>query len=116
MPAEFSEIVACVPSEVVAFFDRFEEVRGNLTLHQEIDVLNAVAEDEFRLCVRQKRPTVLMKWFEVFRDLYILHRVREQGDGDAVRKNPDNFTTFARKIVIPNTVLICAREDYDAYA
>lgn len=92
----FSEIVACVPSEVVAFFDRFEEARGNLTLHQEIDVLNAVAEDEFRRCARQKRPTVLMKWFEVFRDIYILHRVHEQGDEATVRKNPDNFTTFAR--------------------
>lgn len=34
--ALFSEIVACEPSEVVAFFDRFEEVRGNLTLHHEI--------------------------------------------------------------------------------
>lgn len=46
----FSEIAACVPGEVVAFFDRFEEVRGNLTLHHEIDVLNVVFESEVRQC------------------------------------------------------------------
>lgn len=57
----FSEIVACVLGDVVAFFDRFDEVRGNLTMHHEIYVLNVVSEDEFRLCARQKRPTVLMK-------------------------------------------------------
>ena len=48
--ALFSEIVACEPSEVVAVFDRFEEVRGNLTLHHEIDVLNVVFESEVRQC------------------------------------------------------------------
>lgn len=41
----FSEIVACVLGDVVAFFDRFDEVRGNLTMHHEIYVLNVVSED-----------------------------------------------------------------------
>ena len=36
-----------------------------------------------------------MKWYEVFRDIYILSRARSSDDGE-IRKNPNGFTTFAR--------------------
>jgi hypothetical protein len=97
----FQEVVDSVPDEVVAFFQRFDSSRDRLTLSQEADVLNAVAEEEYHACASaggrktSRRSTVLMKWYEVFRDIYILSRA---GRRDAVKvlKDPNGFTTFAR--------------------
>ena len=96
----FKEIVDSIPDEVAAFFQKFESSRDRLTLTQEADVLNAVAHAEYRACAGEggkagRRPTVLMKWYEVFRDIYMLSRARGS-DGGEIRKNPNGFTTFAR--------------------
>ncbi len=96
----FQEIVESIPDEVVAFFQRFESSRNRLTLAQEADVLNAVAHEEYLACAGTggksgRRPTALMRWYEVFRDIYILSRA-EHSDGGEVKKNPNGFTTFAR--------------------
>lgn len=94
----FGEIVESIPDEVAAFFRRFEASRDQLTLSQEVDVLNAVAHEEYIACAGDgsgSRPTALMRWYEVFRDIYILSRAERCGDGE-VKKNPNGFTTFAR--------------------
>lgn len=96
----FQEIVDCVPDEVAAFFQRFEFSRDRLTLTQEVDVLNAVACEEYLACAGQGgkaggRPTALMRWYEVFRDIYILNRAGRRDKGE-VTKEPNGFTTFAR--------------------
>ena len=97
----FQEIVNSVPDEMVAFFQRLESSRDRLALSQEADVLNAVAEEEYQACASAsgrktgRRPTVLMKWYEVFRDIYILNRTFRP-DSDEVMKDPNGFTTFAR--------------------
>jgi len=98
----FQEIVESIPDEVVAFFERFESARKRLALSQEVDVLNAVAREEYQACAgagggADRRPTALMKWYEVFRDIYILSRAVHFDDGE-VRKNPNGFTTFARTV------------------
>ena len=71
-----------------------------MTLTQEVDVLNAVAHEEYLACAGSggksgRRPTALMRWYEVFRDIYILSRAVLPDDGE-VKKNPNGFTTFAR--------------------
>ena len=97
----FQEVVDSVPDEVVAFFQRFDSSRDRLTLSQEADVLNAVAEEEYHACASaggrktSRRSTVLMKWYEVFRDIYILSRAGRR-DAVEVLKDPNGFTTFAR--------------------
>ena len=96
----FQEIVDSIPDEVVAFFQKFESSRDRLTLTQEADVLNAVAHEEYLACAGTGgksggRPTALMRWYEVFRDIYILSRAELSDDGE-VKKNPNGFTTFAR--------------------
>ncbi len=94
------EIVDAIPDEVVAFFQKFESSRDRLSLTQEADVLNDVAQEEYRACAGKggkagRRPTALMRWYEVFRDIYILSRARRSDDGE-IKKNPNGFTTFAR--------------------
>lgn len=96
----FQEIVDSIPDEVAAFFQKFESSRSRLALTQEIDVLNAVAHEEYLACAGTggktgRRPTAVMRWYEVFRDIYILSRAEHSGDGE-VKKNPNGFTTFAR--------------------
>ena len=96
----FQEIVDSIPDEVAAFFQKFESSRDRLTLTQEADVLNEVAHGEYIACVGKGgrsggRPTALMRWYEVFRDIYILSRAKKSNDGE-IRKNPNGFTTFAR--------------------
>ena len=95
----FQEIVDSIPDEVSVFFQRFESSRDRLTLAQEVDVLNAVAHEEYLACAgvggKGRRPTTLMRWYEVFRDIYILNRAKRSECGE-VRKNPNGFTTFAR--------------------
>ena len=96
----FQEIVDSIPDEVAAFFQKFESSRDRLTLAQEVDVLNAVAHEEYLACAgsggkSSRRPTALMRWYEVFRDIYILSRA-ERSDNGEVKKNPNGFTTFAR--------------------
>ena len=96
----FREIVESIPDEVVAFFQKFESSRDRLTLTQEADVLNAVAHEEYLACggtgeKSGRRPTALMRWYEVFRDIYILSRARSSSDAE-IRKNPNGFATFAR--------------------
>lgn len=96
----FQEIVDSIPDELVAFFQKFESSRDRLTLTQEADVLNAVAHEEYLACAGTggksgRRPTALMRWYEVFRDIYILSRAELSDDGE-VKKNPNVFTTFAR--------------------
>ena len=96
----FQEIVESIPDEVVAFFQKFESSRDRLTLTQEADVLNAVAHEEYLDCAGTggksgRRPTALMRWYEVFRDIYILSRARNSSDAE-IRKNPNGFATFAR--------------------
>ena len=96
----FQEIVESIPDEVAAFFQKFESSRDRLTLSQEADVLNAVAKEEYQACAvtggkSGRRPTALMRWYEVFRDIYILSRAERSDDGE-VKKNPNGFTTFAR--------------------
>jgi hypothetical protein len=96
----FQEIVDSIPDEVVAFFQKFESSRDRLTLTQEADVLNAVAHEEYLACAGTGgksggRPTALMRWYEVFRDIYILSRMERSDDGE-VKKNPNGFVTFAR--------------------
>lgn len=44
------EIVDAIPDEVAAFFQKFESSRDRLTLTQEADVLNDVAQEEYRAC------------------------------------------------------------------
>ena len=98
----FREIVESVPDTVLAFFKNFESARSRLSLTAEIDVLNAVSREEYLNCETQKSKhdehasTVLMKWFEIFRDICILHSQLERNSDDGVKKNPNNFTTFAR--------------------
>ena len=97
----FQDVVRSIPDEVVAFFQKFESSRDRLTLTQEVDVLNAVAHEEYLACAGTggksgRRPTVLMRWYEVFRDIYILNRARRSDDGE-VKKNPNGFTTFAAR-------------------
>ena len=89
----FQEIVDSIPDEVAAFFQKFESSRDRLTLTQEVDVLNAVANEEYLACAGTggksgRRPTALMRWYEVFRDIYILSRV-ERSDNGEVNKNPN---------------------------
>ena len=96
----FQDVVESIPDEVAAFFQKFETSRDRLTLTQEVDVLNAVAHEEYLACAGSggksgRRPTALMRWYEVFRDIYILNRARRSDDGE-VKKNPNGFTTFAR--------------------
>ena len=96
----FQEIVDSIPDELVAFFQKFESLRDRLTLTQEADVLNAVAHEEYLACAGTGgksggRPTALMRWYEVFRDIYILSRARSSSDAE-IRKNPNGFATFAR--------------------
>lgn len=96
----FQEIVESIPDEVVAFFQKFESSRDRLMLTQEADVLNAVAHEEYLDCAGTggksgRRPTALMRWYEVFRDIYILSRARSSSDAE-IRKNPNGFATFAR--------------------
>lgn len=96
----FQEIVDSIPDEVAAFFQKFESLRDRLTLTQEADVLNAVAHEEYLACggtggKSGRRPTALMRWYEVFRDIYILSRAWRSDDGE-VKKNPNGFATFAR--------------------
>jgi len=96
----FREIRDSIPDEVTAFFERFESSRNQLTLTQEVDVLNAVAREEYLRCAGDPaksggRSPALMRWYEVFRDIYILNRAKHRDDGD-VKKNPNGFTTFAR--------------------
>ena len=79
-----------------AFFEMFEKARGNLTLPQEVAVLNAVARGEFTSARGTGTATCLMRWFEVFRDIYIANRVVREREERAPGKNPDAFTTFAR--------------------
>jgi len=98
--ARFQEIVDSLPDEVAAFFERFEASRDRLALSQEVDVLNEVARLEYQACAGQGgkaggRPTALMKWYEVFRDIYILSRAGRRDNGE-VTKDPNGFTTFAR--------------------
>ena len=96
---QFQEIVDRIPDEVLAFFQRFESSRNRLTLAQEVDVLNVVAHEEYLACAgsggKGRHPTTLMRWYEVFRDIYILSRTEHCDDGE-VKKNPNGFTTFAR--------------------
>ena len=94
-PPRFSEIVAKAPDRLLAFFEKFGEARQQLSLMSKVDVLNAVAREEYESCA-PRGGTVLMKWFEIFRDIYILRRQGEGRAEDVVRKNPNNFTTFAR--------------------
>ena len=94
-PPRFSEIVAKAPDRLLAFFEKFGEARQQLSLMSKVDVLNAVAREEYENCA-PRGGTVLMKWFEIFRDIYILRRQGEGRAEDVVRKNPNNFTTFAR--------------------
>ena len=96
----FQEIVECVPGEIVAFFHSLEPSHGRMALSQKADVLNAVARDEYMACAACRKgdgesATVLMKWYEVFRDIFILKRTARSGEA-GVLKNPNNFTTFAR--------------------
>ena len=96
----FQGIVDAIPDEVVAFFQRFESSRDRLTLTQEVDVLNAVAHEEYLACADAegksgRRPTALMRWYEVFRDIYILSRAGRR-DAAEVLKDPNGFTLFAR--------------------
>ena len=95
----FREIVESIPDEVAAFFQRFESSRNRLTLTQEADVLNEVAHEEYLFCAGEggkgRHPTALMRWYEVFRDIYILSRAEHCDDGE-VKKDPNGFTTFAR--------------------
>ncbi len=97
----FQAIVDSVPDEVVAFFQRLDSSRDRLALSQEADVLNAVAEEEYQACASAggrkagRRSTVLMKWYEVFRDIYVLNRT-VRPDSDEVMKYPNEFATFAR--------------------
>ena len=74
----FLEIVDSIPDELVSFFQKFESSRNQLTLTQEVDVLNAVAREEYLRCAGDPaksggRSPALMRWYEVFRDIYILN-------------------------------------------
>ena len=96
----FWDIVENIPDEVTAFFKRLEDARNRLALGPETVVLNAVAHEEYLDCAGTggksgRRPTALMRWYEVFRDIYILSRARRSDDGE-IKKNPNGFTTFAR--------------------
>ena len=93
----FWDIVECAPEEVMAFFRKFEAMRDGFALSQEAEVLNAVASEEYHACAGA-RPTVLMKWYEVFRDIFILKTLEPKVRGGNVKKDPNDFTTFARTI------------------
>ena len=92
----FDAIVKGMPQEIEAFFEMFDKARGNLTLPQEVSVLNAVARGEFTSARGTGTATCLMRWFEVFRDIYIANRLVREREERAPGKNPDAFTTFAR--------------------
>lgn len=69
----FREIRDSIPDEVTAFFERFESSRNQLTLTQEVDVLNAVAREEYLRCAGDPaksggRSPALMRWYEVHRE------------------------------------------------
>ena len=92
----FDSIVKNMPHEVAAFFEMFEKARANMTMPQEIAVLNAVAKGEFAAARDGGKPACLMRWFEVFRDIYIARRLAEERAGRPRGKNPNDFSTFAR--------------------
>ena len=92
----FDSIVKNMPHEVAAFFEMFEKARANMTMPQEIAVLNAVAKGEVAAARDGGKPACLMRWFEVFRDIYIARRLAEERAGRPRGKNPNDFSTFAR--------------------
>lgn len=94
--ALLDEIVRTVPGEVTAFFDMFKEARARMALVPEISVLNAVARGEYSAAKDAGHATCLMRWFEVFRDIYIASCIRSERDSHEPCKNPNAFTTFAR--------------------
>lgn len=94
--ALFRDIVSSMPREVRAFFDSFSSSRESMSLQLDAESLNAAAADEYRACRSKGQDSVLFKWFEVFRDIYIAAKVQESEDGLEVLKNPDNFSTFTR--------------------
>ena len=100
----FDSIVKNMPHEVSAFFEMFANARANMTMPQEVAVLNAVARGEYTAAASSTSatardggtPACLMRWFEVFRDVYIARRLAEERNGHPRGKNPNDFATFAR--------------------
>ena len=74
----------------------FNEARTRMALPQEISVLNAVAKGEYESARSAGSATYLMRWFEVFRDIYVASCVRAERDSHAPGRNPNDFSTFAR--------------------
>lgn len=96
----FHEIVEAVPEGVVSFFDAFRRASGEMTLPLEVEALNAAAEEEFDTCRTDAREAVLFKWFEVFRNIYIAKKVKDDKAG-----MQNHFVTFMRsfepKVLLP---------------
>ena len=61
-----SSIVSEVPHRLVKFFDSLIIARNTLNAAKEIAVLNRIAAEE-------RNSPVMMKWLEIFRDIYVAH-------------------------------------------
>lgn len=91
--AIFHEIVKHVPQEVMSFFDAFGRASVEMKLHLEVEALNAAVADEFHKCREAAREPVLFKWFEVFRNIYIAKKVKDDKEGKS-----NHFVTFTRSL------------------
>lgn len=77
-----AKIVESAPEAVREFFRRFETARDNLTLPRVAEALNRAQVEE--------------KWYEIFRDIYVIGNQLPRRDTDGVRKDPEAFALFAR--------------------
>ena len=83
-----SGIVGAIPSPLVKFFDSLIVARNSLNAAKEIAVLNRIAAEE-------RNSPVMMKWLEIFRDIYVAHCLELEKSADEQPKK-NLFTTFER--------------------
>ncbi|MBO4647091.1 MAG: hypothetical protein J5806_02930 [Lentisphaeria bacterium] len=83
-----SGIVSAIPQRLVKFFDSLIVARNTLNAAKEIAVLNRIAAEE-------RNSPVMMKWLEIFRDVYVAHCLDLEKTGDDQPKK-NTFTTFER--------------------
>ena len=83
-----SSIVSAIPHRLVKFFDSLIIARNTLNAAKEIAVLNRIAAEE-------RSSPVMMKWLEIFRDIYVAHCLELEKTRDEQPKK-NFFTTFER--------------------
>ena len=90
----FNAIVSSTPAKVVEFFDRLKSLRERKEFHPVVRVLNTMIENEHHEWIHNKGDEpVMMKWFEIFRDIYIAKKLADAPEGQIAEAT---FTFFAR--------------------